>query len=179
MKLHFPEIEKMISIFPETLSSALLTLLFGVCAYFAICWIRLKEKSPKDKEAENNSIFDVAYNDFKSVISLFKKEEKKTENDTPKEVKPKKSQLRRNKSHNSLKNSDIQQRNVLVRQSSQGSINIRFSMNSFINIKYLLLGNQVNIDSSDNSDTECESPSSIRRVLYCYNKVTIIHRVLA
>ena len=121
----------MISIFPETLSSALLTLLFGVCAYFAICWIRLKEKAQYDKEAEKHSVLDVVYSDFKSVITLFIKDEKKIEQSGQKKEQVKKPTLRRNKSSSSLKTSDNKQRNKLIRKSSQGSLDIRFSMNYF------------------------------------------------
>lgn len=118
----------MATIYPESLSSILLTLLFGICAYFAICWIRLKEKRPSGNEREPKTIFNIVYNDFNSVLSLFtqKKKEEGKEGKEKKDIKPR---LRRGGSSSNIKNMGDKSKKVLQRKNSQGTMDLRMSMN--------------------------------------------------
>lgn len=103
----------------------IVTAILGICAYFAICWIRLRQKRPSGKYSEKSTIFDVVKDDFKSIISLFtgKKEEKKE-----KKEEPAKGTLRRGGSSNNLKASGNKGKKLLKRQNSSGTIDLHISI---------------------------------------------------
>ena len=115
----------MTSLFPETWSSVLLTGLLGLCAYFAICWIRLKEKQPHDSSSDETTILDIVYNDFKSIISLFSKKEEESKNEE-KKSKDIKAPMRRGGSSNNLK-AEGKNKKKLLRQNSSGTIDLHIS----------------------------------------------------
>lgn len=106
----------------------IVTAILGICAYFAICWIRLRQKRPSGKYSDKSTVFDVAKDDFKSITSLItgKKEEK-----TEKKEQPAKASLRRGGSSNNLKASGEKGKKTLKRQNSSGTIDLHISSHGF------------------------------------------------
>lgn len=92
----------------------LLTLVIGIIAYFAICWIRALQQRKPHSDRPDKTLFDVAYDDFQSILMLFGMETKQ-ESNGEKQMKP---VLRRGSSASNLKDIAEKKKNELVRRKS-------------------------------------------------------------
>lgn len=91
------------------------TLIFGVIAYLAVCWIRALQQNKPGSKSPNKTMLDIAHDDFKSIFALFEKKEVKETN----EIKP---TLRRGSSASNIKNMAEKERNGLVRANSMRTV---------------------------------------------------------